>query len=262
MKHGVSARVLWWLALTVFILSLVWIGVYYLQTSSQQRDIDELGKFLREAALFDAPAVAESDDVLEKYREVAQMNEHFIGWLSIDDTAIDVPVMHSPDEPQRYLRRDFQGEFSFSGLPFMDAICIVDDVPGNKIIYAHNMRNGTMFADLVKYLDEEYFLAHNKICFNTINSLGEYDVLAVFNLRELTRESPSMLCYRQIDTMDDEAVAELNDYINEFAAIRAEDATVLAGDQILTLSTCEHSSSLQRVIVMARRVPLDSDGDS
>lgn len=85
-------------------------------------------------------------------------NGDCIGWLSIPDTIVDYPVMHTPENPQKYLRRNFYGEYSQSGTPFLDSRCSMDS--GNLIIYGHNMQNDTMFGSLPKYMEEAYRQAH------------------------------------------------------------------------------------------------------
>ena len=75
-------------------------------------------------------------------------NADCIGWLSIDGTNISYPVMHTPSNPQKYLRRNFYGRYSQSGVPFLDGRCDLQST--NLIIYGHNMKNGTMFSDLKK----------------------------------------------------------------------------------------------------------------
>ena len=77
-------------------------------------------------------------------------NADCIGWLSIDGTTISYPVMHTPSDPQKYLRRNFYGKYSQSGVPFLDGRCDLQN--SNLIIYGHNMRNGTMFSDLKRYI--------------------------------------------------------------------------------------------------------------
>lgn len=73
-------------------------------------------------------------------------NSDCVGWLCIPDTVVDYPVMHTPENPQKYLRRNFYGEYSQSGTPFLDSRCGMDS--DNLIIYGHNMRNDTMFGSL------------------------------------------------------------------------------------------------------------------
>lgn len=75
--------------------------------------------------------------------ELTSMNSDCFGWISIKGTNINYPVMHTPDNPQMYLNRNFYCEYSFSGVPFLDGRCSADST--NLIIYGHHMNNGTMF---------------------------------------------------------------------------------------------------------------------
>lgn len=82
------------------------------------------------------------------------VNGDCIGWLSIDGTSISYPVMYTSSELQKYLRRSFYGQYSQSGVPFLDGRCDLQN--SNLIIYGHNMRNGTMFSDLKRYVDRDF----------------------------------------------------------------------------------------------------------
>lgn len=105
------------------------------------------------------------------------VNGDCIGWLSIDGTSISYPVMYTPSEPQKYLRRNFYGKYSQSGVPFLDGRC--STVGGNLIIYGHNMRNGTMFSDLKKYVDSDFLNAHRTVKFETVNGIRYFTVTEV-----------------------------------------------------------------------------------
>ena len=105
------------------------------------------------------------------------VNGDCIGWLSIDGTSISYPVMYTPSEPQKYLRRNFYGKYSQSGVPFLDGRCDIQST--NLIIYGHNMKNGTMFSDLKKYLDSEFLNAHRTVKFETVDGIRYYTVTDV-----------------------------------------------------------------------------------
>ena len=102
------------------------------------------------------------------------VNGDCIGWLSIDGTSISYPVMYTPSEPQKYLRRSFYGQYSQSGVPFLDGRC--STVGGNLIIYGHNMKNGTMFSDLKKYVNREFLNAHRTVKFETADGVQTFIV--------------------------------------------------------------------------------------
>ena len=104
-------------------------------------------------------------------------NADCIGWLSIDGTNISYPVMHTPSDPQKYLRRNFYGKYSQSGVPFLDGRC--DLQSSNLIIYGHNMKNGTMFSDLKKFLNTDFLNAHRTVKFETADGVKTFTVTEV-----------------------------------------------------------------------------------
>lgn len=101
-------------------------------------------------------------------------NADCIGWLSIDSTNISYPIMHTPSDPQKYLRRNFYGKYSQSGVPFLDGRCDLQST--NLIIYGHNMRNGTMFSDLKRYVDRDFLNAHRTVKFETTDGVQTFIV--------------------------------------------------------------------------------------
>lgn len=104
-------------------------------------------------------------------------NADCIGWLSIDGTNISYPVMHTPSDPQKYLRRNFYGKYSQSGVPFLDGRCDIRST--NLIIYGHNMRNGTMFSDLKRYVDRDFLNAHRTVKFEAADGVQTFIVTEV-----------------------------------------------------------------------------------
>ena len=105
------------------------------------------------------------------------VNGDCIGWLSIDGTNISYPVMHTPSDPQKYLRRNFYGKYSQSGVPFLDGRCDLQST--NLIIYGHNMKNGTMFSNLKKYVDRDFLNAHRTVKFETEDGIRYFTVTKV-----------------------------------------------------------------------------------
>lgn len=106
-----------------------------------------------------------------------EQNEDCIGWLYIEGTTVNYPVMHTPGEPQKYLRKNFDKEYSAAGVPFLDGRSSMD--AGNLIIYGHNRKDGSMFADLKKYLDAEFRKEHPVIELETAESIRVYQVTEV-----------------------------------------------------------------------------------
>jgi len=117
------------------------------------------------------------------YAELWEENNDIVGWITVDGTNIDYPVMQTKDDPEYYLRRDFEREYSVSGTPFMDADSDMETPSSNWLIYGHNIKSGIMFHDLLKYKDEDFYNEHSTFTFVTIKDGGEseentYEVIA------------------------------------------------------------------------------------
>jgi len=121
-------------------------------------------------------------------------NTDCIGWLSIDGTNISYPIMHTPSDPQKYLRRNFYGKYSQSGVPFLDGRCDLQST--NLIIYGHNMKNGTMFSELKKYVNRDFLNAHRTVKFETA------DGVQTFTVAEVLKTNTSDAWYDRIASED------------------------------------------------------------
>ena len=129
-----------------------------------QADIpDEKPEQITSPVVTEPIAKADTEPViLPEYAALYEQNSDLFGWLRIDDTPINYPVMHTPDDPQYYLRRAFDKSNAQSGTPFLDGACF--EGCGNYIIYGHHMKGGTMFGTLPKYADEKYWEQHKIWC--------------------------------------------------------------------------------------------------
>ncbi|MCM1285719.1 MAG: class B sortase [Acetobacter sp.] len=172
-------------------------------------------------------------------------NSDCIGWLIISGTKIDYPVMQTKDNPQYYLRRNFNKQYSYLGTPFMDAKCDMN-YDNNLIIYGHNMKDGKMFADLLKYRDKEYCESHSIINFITPNGVQEYEVIAVCKVKS-DDEWYGYTCQK-----DTESFNNLISHIKD-KSLYQTDKSVEYGDCFITLSTCEYSQNNGRFILIAKR---------
>ncbi|WP_322176741.1 class B sortase [Acutalibacter caecimuris] len=192
-----------------------------------------------------SPDSQESQEQRRDLSELFAMNEDFVGWLCIPDTDINYPVMHTPDEPERYLRRDFQGEYSESGVPFLDFRCSLDS--GNLIIYGHNMMNGTMFAALQGYVQEDFCEQHPIIEFQTADGCEEYQLFAVAWVKSNDE------WYKFVSA---DAAEDFNSAVEKIIgkALFQVGSSPEFGTQILTLSTCYDSAHNGRLLVLAAKI--------
>lgn len=154
----------------------------YTELKEQQKEKDDFVSISQIAEPTVTTAQTESEPTEQPAAErniqaLIAVNGDCIGWLSIDGTSISYPVMYTPSEPQKYLRRSFYGQYSQSGVPFLDGRC--STVGGNLIIYGHNMRNDTMFSDLKRYVDRDFLNAHRTVKFETADGVQTFTVTEV-----------------------------------------------------------------------------------
>lgn len=164
----------------------------YSELKERQKEKDDFAVVAEIAKLpmTEAPAESVTDTETETSAEPTEqsttehnipaliaVNGDCIGWLSIDGTSISYPVMHTPSDPQKYLRRNFYGKYSQSGVPFLDGRCDLQST--NLIIYGHNMRNDTMFSDLKRYVDRDFLNAHRTVKFETADGVQTFIVTEV-----------------------------------------------------------------------------------
>lgn len=195
-----------------------------------------------------APDSIEASIAYEKYKALYEQNEDFVGWISIADTSISYPVMQSVDNPGFYLKHSFDKTYSNYGVPYLDEACTAG-VSNNLIIYGHNMNNGTMFHDLLKYSDASYWEAHQFIQFDTLSHLGEYQIVLVFRF-DANHED---FRYNKYTDMDEAAFIDFMDQCRS-RQLYVTGVSVEYGDEMLTLSTCEYSQDNGRFIVLAKKI--------
>ena len=115
---------------------------------------------------------------LAKYDDLLQVNPYVAGWLSIDDSVIDDPVVYTPGSQNYFLHRDIDGSDTSKGTLFI----AVDWQDGyhNTLIYGHNMKDRTAFGSLAKYADASYGKSHPVLHFDTLYEESDYQLYAAF----------------------------------------------------------------------------------
>lgn len=183
-------------------------------------------------------------DVLQRQHPVYSMPESWaqeeepvyqpdcIGWVTIEDTRVNYPVMQRPDSPEYYLRRNFYGEYSPNGTPFLDAACSLQR-PGDALyIYGHHTKTGMMFTDLLEYRQPEFLAAHPTVLLETADGVGEYQIFAVC---EISSGYDELGLYDMVDLADSAAYEE---FVTTFCDVALYDTGVIPEGRILVLITC------------------------
>ena len=188
--------------------------------------------------------------ILPQYRELYQENPDLAGWVQIEGTNLDYPVMYTPDDQEFYLRRAFDQSYSVSGTPFMGQGSSLDPQSDNLILYGHNISSKTMFAALLNYKNETFWREHPCIRFDTLFQAGEYEVLSAFPI-DVTPGNGHFQFYKYVDF---DTVDERQDFIAccKQLSLYETGVSVEESDHLITLVTCSHHVKNGRFVVVAR----------
>lgn len=195
--------------------------------------------------------------ILPELAEIYGDNPDLAGWITIEGTDVDYPVMYTPDDEEKYLYKNIDGNFDANGLPFIDDGCSMEPESDNIIIYGHNMINGDMFAPLMDYAYEEYWEEHPTIRFSTLYERREYEIVAAFEDRVYYKYEDCFKFYQFIDAADEAHFQEAISYFKE-NALYDTGVTAEYGDRLITLVTCSPHEENGRFVIVARDVPADS----
>ena len=191
-------------------------------------------------------------EILDDYKNIYLKNRSVVGWLTIEDTNIDYPVMQTVNN-EYYLTHNFEGNEDRNGALFVDSSCNIAFRSTNIIIYGHHMKSGKMFGNLKKYRSEDYCKEHNIIYFDSIYEKGIYEVMYVFTDHIRDAEDVSFKYYQFFNATSAE---EFYSNMEAMADMSFYDTGVSAeyGDDILTLSTCSGNTETERFVVVAKRI--------
>lgn len=184
------------------------------------------------------------------WEKLKGINGDFVGWIRLDDSTVDYPFVQGTDN-EYYLRHLFDGTYNNSGCVFMDVNNNRDFSDKNTILYAHNMKNGTMFASIEKYKDASYYDGHKVIHIYT--EAATYDVYPVAGI--------------VTDGQDDYVRTSFNDdndfmsYVNRFVSSSTftSEQSIEPTDRIVMLSTCNYDRSDGRYVLIGKLVQEDNN---
>ena len=191
--------------------------------------------------------------ILKEYSTVYKMNNDMVGWIKIPGTKVNYPVLQNMDVQDYYLKRDFYEQDARHGSIYAYEMADFHAPSQNITLFGHNMGDGSMFAGLHAYADEEFYKAHPYILFDTLTSHQIYKIIAVFEL-DLRKEP---FDYHEFTDGDE---YDFGQYVSECKRLSMYDTgdTAVFGNELLTLSTCDHDviDDNIRFVVVAKKVSL------
>ncbi len=279
-KQESGRRLIRLICIIVFIVSAAGLAGYGVFSLCQDRAVRKVQTALRNIRNTGETAVPEETEanteaavpeteskkpeILSKYRSLYEINPDMVGWLTIEGTVIDYPVMQTMEDESYYLSIDFYGQPNQNGCLVMDTDSVVGtgtkadgymdgEAPStNLIIHGHTMRSGDMFGDLDLYADEAYGKEHSRICFDSLYEEREYELIAVF-YSQVYYESEDVFKYYKFFQADTQE--EFDDWYGHIKELSLYDTGVTAelGDEFITLSCCAYHVEDGRFVVVAKR---------
>ncbi len=227
---------------------------HYAHESKQEEVFEKIAEVVEQAQTGESETadvlLTEEETVLAEYGELYLQNTDMVGWLSIAGTNINYPVMQTQNNPNYYLKHNFEKEYSDLGTPYVQENCdlLASD---NLVIYGHHIKGQKMFGALEKYKSKDFYEEHKTIRFDTLTRRGEYEIIAVF--KTVAYSSAGFRYYDFVNADDENA---FNAYIAKCKELALYDTGVTAeyGDRLITLSTCEYSAQNGRLVVVAKKV--------
>lgn len=249
------------------IVLVVAVGMIFGEFSKNSEDLEiksELIEMRGEVKIDEADYVKIKEKVptiLDEYVSLYKRNSDIVGWINIEGTAVDYPILQT-DDNNFYLDNNFDKEYSRSGSIFADhrASITPESRSANIVLYGHNMASGEFFASIMNYKAYndrlDYYSAHPVINMDTIYEKGKYKIFAAMTTN-VDEEDGEVFKYFKIHEF--KTKGEFNDYVGKVldrSMFYNPDVDVTYGDEIITLSTCDFSmgSADLRFVVFARRV--------
>ena len=251
----------------VLVVSIVFISSYYNESHKQKSKYDELASLVETSPETSSTSSEKSttnpdtdfdyvdddtdtsDNQKLNYRDLPLLNADTVGWIRIDGTAINYPVVQSKSNPNFYLYHNFYKQESVYGCPFVQDNCDANKPTDNVVIYGHHMNDGSMFAEFANYSSYDFYTDHKYIQFDTLHENHRYEVLAAFK----TEAQTGFRYYSFVNASSD---ADYNAFVSKCKSLSYYDTGVTAknGDKLITLSTCDNISSGGRIVVVAKQI--------
>lgn len=236
-----------------FLSCIIILGVKTYHTAKNIQMYKKMSSRMRTDSIKTSEFVDYKKQKLESYAHYYQQNSDMIGWIFIDGTQIDYPVMQKKENNEFYLRKNFNQEYSFIGTPFLDVRSHLNPASDNWLIYAHNTMDHQMFSDLLYYRDYSFYLKHPIIEFDLVDELQKFEIMAVFDSQVYDKQEEVFKYYYFFDAQNEE---EYKNYVDNVKRLSIYDTQVEAeyGDQLLTLSTCRYEIDKGRFVVVAKKI--------
>ena len=196
--------------------------------------------------------INQKNERILKVQKLQEENPDIVGWLEIEGTSINYPVLQGNDN-EYYMTHNYKKQKSKNGSIFLTKDYNWSIPSSNLLIYGHNLSNGTMFQELLKYEKEDFYKKHPIIRFTTNNEDAEYEIISAFKSRVYYKSEKNVFRYYYFVNAKTEA--EYNEFVQNAkkASLYNIDKTAQYGEQLITLSTCSYHVEDGRFAVVGRK---------
>ena len=261
----------------VFVLSAVYLIDYLVESKQQQEDYRDLANIVASIQANQAtrptqpsnpamqpsgpdndthPSIPETEpvvlEILPEYKDLYALNNDLVGWIKIEDTKINYPVLQSdPENKDYYINHDFYHRGRGCGAIYVRETCDVFEPSDNVTIYGHHMKDKSMFAGLDYFRNQSFWEKHKTFTFDTLYEHHTYEVIAVF---KTSANAGQGFPYHRFENAEDEA--DFDEFINTVKSLQMYETGVTAeyGDKLICLSTCEYTLNNGRLVLVAKRI--------
>ena len=254
---------IYWILISLIIISIIYILKYIFTNISLKKEIIEETNLLNtieidESKLENVEENKEREEPKEKekvlkVKELRKENQDIVGWLEIENTNINYPVLQGKDN-EYYMSHNYKKQKSKNGAIFLDKDYDWNIKSNNLLIYGHNLNNGTMFQELLKYEKESFYKEHQIINFITEKEEANYEIISVIKTRVYYKNEKNV--FRYYFFINPKSEKEYNEFITNAKkeSLYETNKTANYGDELITLSTCSYHVKDGRFAVIGKKI--------
>ena len=222
-------------------------GTEEAKAAMTEDEINEMLAGMKETAETETATEEQSEVIPVKFEELQAVNPDVYAWITVPGTDIDYPILQHASDNTYYLMHNIDGSYGYPGCIYTENMNSKDFTDNNTVIYGHNMKNGSMFAQLHKFEDPDFFKENKEVLIYLPDEVLHYTIFAahIYDDRHLLYS---------FDFTDPEVYQKYLDSIfstRDMSANIDKDIIVTTDDQIITLVTCIGSQPSNRLLVQA-----------
>lgn len=236
----------------VLIALIIIAAIYIVFFIKGRNETIQESNALNNVKIDEAKVDTQTTERMLQVQELQKENPDVVGWIEIEGTNINYPVLQGTDNSY-YMTHNYKKEEAKDGSIFLDKDYDWSIPSSNLLMYGHNMGDGAMFQDLLKYENEEFYKQHPIVRFTTATEDAEYEIISAFKSRVYYKSEKNVFRYYYFINADNEE--EYNEFVSNAKEASFYDTGKAAeyGDQLMTLSTCSYHTEDGRFAVVARK---------